>query len=399
MRRSQFLAALAAISLIPAHTSAMSWCANPLIVHEWGVHVFNAQGGTRSGVSPILPSYFHHAPTRSQAVGGPVRDMPADSGTRFLPVLHFYSPRGMGSGPIPFGLEVGVPHGHATHWYPQVDAQRSATQANSAQAADARRALLAARSERQPPVFGVGGWPSVGSDPTRQLIWDHLSLTDSPLHSPADEHVPWVDQVRAFDSALWVNTLHQSERFVFYEGDTSEQAPIVITRGPSDAPGHRHLILRNQSADEVHDVLFLHQEESAQFGFLVPAIPAGQSAAFVLEEHPIAELQAMRATWRARLIDTHEPSPPTEASWNPCEMTRDPAIPVETASGHALYAHEVDAILDAWDARFFGAGTRIVYRESVSTLDREMPLSLYTDMYHHIVLRRLGLGLIDEVTF
>ena len=207
-----------------------------------------------------------------------------------------------------------------------------------------------------------------------------------------------MDRVRAFDSALWVNTLHQSERFAFYEGATTEQAPIVITRGPTDAPGHRHLILRNRSADDVHDVLFLHQEGDAHFGFLVPAIPAGQSAGFVLEDHPITDMRAMRSAFRARLIDASEPSPPTQASWNPCEMMRDPAIPVETASGHALYAHEIDAILEAWDARFFGQGTRIVYRESVQTLDRETPLSLYTDMFHFIVLRRLGLGLMENVT-
>ena len=393
MRRSQFLLALAALSLVPTQTSAESWCANPLIVHEWGVHVFNAGGGTRSGVSPRLPSYFHHIPTRPQAVGAPVRDMPADGGMRELPVLHFYAPGSRGA--IPLGLEVGVTHGRATHWYPQVDAQRTAAEANSAEALRARAALLATRRARQPD--GVS--PSVTSDPTRQLIWDHLSLTPQPLHRRAEEHVPWVDRVRAFDSALWVNTLHQSERFVFYEGETSEQAPIVITRGPTDAPGHHHLILQNRSTDEVHDVLFLHQEGEAHFGFLVPAIPAGQSAGFILEDHPIPDMQALRTSWRARLVDAHEPSPPTEASWNPCEMMRDPAIPVETAAGHQLYTHEVDAILEAWDTRFFGGGTRIVYRESVSTLDREMPLSLYTDMFHHIVLRRLGLGLMENVSF
>lgn len=393
MRRKEFLLTLAALALIPAPTSAESWCANPLIVHEWGVHVFNAHGGTR-GISPILPSYFHNTPTRAQAVGAPVREMPADGGARLLPVLHFYSPH-WGSGAIPLGLEVGVAHGQATHWYPQVDAQRTASEANSTEASRARDALLAARRERQPFATQT----ALPSDPTRQLVWDHLSLTSQPLHTRAEEHIPWVDRVRAFDSALWVNTLHQSERFVFYEGDTTEQAPIVITRGPSDAAGHRHLILHNRSTDAIHDVLFLHQEGASHFGFLVPSIPAGQSAGFMLEDHPIEDMQAMRTTWRARLIDAQAPSPPTEVSWNPCEMMRDPAIPVETASGHQLYAHEVDAILEAWDARFFGGGTRIVYRESVSTLDREMPLSLYTDMFHYIVLRRLGLGLMEGVTF
>jgi hypothetical protein len=76
-----------------------------------------------------------------------------------------------------------------------------------------------------------------------------------------------------------------------------------------------------------------------------------------------------------------------------CVMMRDPAIPTTTAEGHRLYAHEVDAILDVWAGTFFGSpGTTIVYREDPAYLDRAMPLSIYTDMYNHVKLRRLGLA-------
>jgi hypothetical protein len=80
-------------------------------------------------------------------------------------------------------------------------------------------------------------------------------------------------------------------------------------------------------------------------------------------------------------------------------MQRNPAVPVDRAADHRLYAAEIDVVLDAWGARFFDAqGTTIVYREDIAQLDAAMPLSLYTDMQHHVQLRRLGLALVENLT-
>jgi hypothetical protein len=79
-------------------------------------------------------------------------------------------------------------------------------------------------------------------------------------------------------------------------------------------------------------------------------------------------------------------------------MQRDPAQPAENAEGHALYAHEADAILRVWGARMFDRdGTTIVYREDGRYLDEVMPLSVYTDMYHFPLVRRAGLALWENV--
>jgi hypothetical protein len=79
-------------------------------------------------------------------------------------------------------------------------------------------------------------------------------------------------------------------------------------------------------------------------------------------------------------------------------MMRNPAVPVEHAEGHRLYAQEVDAMLDVWGASFFDAqGTTITYREDTAYLDQEMPLSIYTDMYNFVLLRRAGLAVWSHV--
>jgi len=64
----------------------------------------------------------------------------------------------------------------------------------------------------------------------------------------------------------------------------------------------------------------------------------------------------------------------------------------------ALSGCEAGVVLDAWGARFFDApGTTLVYREDVAQLDEVMPIAVYTDMYHYVVLRRLGLALVEGV--
>ena len=80
-------------------------------------------------------------------------------------------------------------------------------------------------------------------------------------------------------------------------------------------------------------------------------------------------------------------------------MGRDPALPVEAAAGHRLYPGEVDTLLGAWGARLFDQpGTTVVYREDAAALDAAMPLAIYADMFHFVVLHRAGLALWEHVT-
>jgi len=362
------------------------------------VQSFDASGAPANAAS--MPSWFHRTGT-SGATGSPAtRNLPADSGMRALPVLHFYS-GGSLSSPIPVGVEVGFRHGDARLWYPEVDARRNASEANSPAALGDRAALLRTREART-PFSGAADRAPVPSDPTRQLIWDRLLLTSQPQHTAHASHAPWVNALREFD-AMWVNGAHESERFVFYEAGTSERVPLTVTRGDSWRPDHRHLILHNTGTRAVHDVFITRREGRNVYVFFAPSIPAGRSAGFVLEDHRVASSDLVAQTrdrLRQRLVDSSQPAPPTNYRWDmdDCTMTRDPSVPVERAEGHRLYAHEVDAMLDVWAPNFFEKpGTTITYREDEAYLDQEMPLSIYTDMYNFVLLRRAGLAVWSHV--
>lgn len=367
--------------------NAESWCAYPLWVHEWGVQAFDDNG--RRVVPVNLPSYFHRsAPNRNNPT--PVRHMPPDTGTRALPVLHFYSAGTMGSGDIPLGIEVGFTRGDASAWYPQVDRRRTLAQTRTHGAVAGHERLVRTRRGLDPMRASR---PRVQSDPTRQLFWDRLTLNRAPAHARQTSNVPWVDHLRDFESALWVNGASESERFVFYESNSRENVALHVRRGPTYASGRRHYVLENVIGHDVHDVFVTHREGHQTYVFYAPRIPAGRSAGFVLEDHAVQESAQARA--KTLWVDAAQPTAPTTYSWGSagCVMSRDPAVPVETAEGHRLFEQEVDAILRIWARTFFDRpGTSIVYREDNAYVDAMMPLSLYTDMYNFIKLRRLSLA-------
>lgn len=396
--RAALAAALATLTLSSAGPArAELWCADPLYVHEWGVHVVSGNGGPTAALA--VPGWFH-SPWDPKPPEGPVpvRQLPADSGIRALPVLHFYGETHYGP-TIPIGIEVGFRDGPALSWFPAVDLLRDAQLANGPVAQAARAKLVADRLARQ-NRFQAG--PTLPSDPTRQLVWDRLDLVAAPPTSPRGTDVAWVQAARNLDRALWVTAPRETERFVYYEAKTSEKAPLVLRRGDTFGPGRRHYIIDNKGSFPVHDVMVIHREGTRVFVFEAPMIPPGAYAGFLLEDH-LAKDPAAATVQRMKVLltDRDQPAPPTDVRWGPndCVMSRDPAIPVEEASGHRLYAAEVDLILGAWKARFFEQpGTTIVYREDAAALSAAMPLSIYTDMYHDVRLRRLGLALLSNVT-
>lgn len=373
-------------ALSPGTAAARSWCAPPLFVHEWGVQAFDSSGAPQSPTA--LPSWFHRAANPAAQAPPPVRHMQPDQGIRFLPVLHFYAD---GSRSIPVGIEVGFTRGDASVWYPQVDARISAAQANGPAAQQARAQLLQARSAR------AQGQPQpTGPDPTRQLRWDHLTLTPAPAISPHRSRAPVIRNLRAVDG-LWVNGATESERFVFYEATTRERVALRVTRGDEWAPGRRHLILHNDGAHPVHDVFLTHRERGRVYVIFAPQIPAGRSAGFILEEHLVARRDRTAQT-RGRLRTRLLESLPRQTGAADCVMMRDPAVPVESARSHRLSSEEIDVIDSVWGSTFFDRrGTTIVYREDTAYLDSVMPLSIYTDMHSFPVLNRAGLVVWNEV--
>ena len=237
------------VLLLPNLAHARSWCANALWVHEWGVQAFDTAGAPTNPIP--LPAWFHRRATPPIGIA-PVRNLPPDTGMRTLPVLHFYSPRGQG--PIPLGLEVGFRRGEAAIWYPQVDHRNLARDANSRRAAQARAQLVAAR-EALDPLRGPRTPAAIVEDPTRQLIWHDLSLRSQPAQRPHASSTDWVDALRGFDDALWVNRGTESERFVFYEAPTREPVALRLERGSTWRSDNRHVVIHNRGSHDVHDVI------------------------------------------------------------------------------------------------------------------------------------------------
>lgn len=359
--------------------TAESWCAAPLVAHEWGVTVLHPQGGTVERIE--LPEHFHtqHEGTTSER---PVRSLPPDSGERDLPVLHFYTTQPF-SERVPIGLEVGFVHGAASAWYPRVSRLIDATQANGIEANALRQTLLVQRAQRKPLVPA----PPPQADPTKQLHWDHLLLTPKPVGTPAAAQEPWLDRARALPGALWVNGPAESERFVFYEADTRESPALVIEAGDSGETDH--FVLRNTSDWDVFDVVFVHDGRT----WTAPRIPAGKTAGFLLRA-PYDPAQTR--TW----LDERwtDPAGAPVSDWTrTCTMMRDPALPADTSVGHRLYAPEIEVLWSAWADRLLEGGrTRLLYRESPAALDAVMPLALYTDMFHDPSLHRLGVVVVED---
>ncbi|TNF33352.1 MAG: hypothetical protein EP329_08395 [Deltaproteobacteria bacterium] len=400
MRHRTFALPLAALTfavLAGGGAHAKSWCANPLWVHEWGVHVFDRDGGPAEG-TPI-PAYFH---TRAEARQGdvPVRELPPDSGIRDLPVVHFYA-AGMRFDTVPVGLEVGFTRGAASAWFPAADRVRAAAVANAPASTVARTQLLAQRGVRATDRrTWDGDAPAMPPDPTRQLVWSRLDLAKKPAFTPAASGVPWVKAARELD-ALWVNGGGESERFVFYEGRTVERVPLALRRADGWAPDARRYVLANTGAHPVHDVFLVHNEADAAYVFTAATVPPGGEVSFTLDALAVRDRGAATAdVLRARLVDPQAAAPPERYDWDhdSCVMGRDPAVPVEEAADHHLYRGEVDLLLGVWGRRFFEQpGTTVVYREDTAYLDAVMPLSVYTDMFNFVVLHRAGLAVWEHV--
>lgn len=347
--------------------AAKSWCAYPLFVHEWGVHVFDASGRSQDGRAELLPSWFLGPESvRPRGAGGAVRDLPRDSGERDLPVVHFYSPHAPRMAElkvpvsIPVALEVGFAEGAATRWFPAVDALKPAD----------------------------GGAP--------QLVWERLDLVVNATTTPKKTDLPWILEARALPS-LWVQGRSAAERFVFYEGKTREAVPLALARAPDWTATKRRYALTNRGRFAIHDIHVVHREPQASFLVRVARLDPGQSTTFSLDDQRVADVRREGLkSLRAALVDPKVLAAPTEYDWSQdrCVMQRDPAVPFAKADGHTLYAAEADLVLGVWGERFFGgpAGTNIIYREDAAALDALMPLAVYTDMMNFVVLHRAGLA-------
>ncbi len=405
--RNLLLSGLATLALGTA--LARSWCARPLVVHEWGVEVFDAKGNREL---PDLPPFLHTPAALPKGpvtrFSPPVREMPADSGERDKPILYFYL--GEREEEAPVALSLCFAYGVPSAWYPQADqvcagfreapddstlgkwiADLGSSDFKTREEASRKLvecgpalhlALESALAKAGDPEIKARLKTCLEGFAKPQLTWDHLKLSKAP---PAGIPLPgkelradhWVRQARQVDAAYVTNGV-EAERYVFYEGRTKEKSSVSCKGN----------FLTNHGTHPVHDlyvvckgsVLYVERLEPSTS---VKARPLEGDAS----RHLLERLQAGR------------PSPKEEDGMGKGVMMRKPCEAQGPTTESWLFPKEAEALLAIWEKDFFqGEGARLIYREDVSALDEAMPLAIYTDMFHFIKLNRAGLVLVKGVS-
>ena len=441
-------------ALVGAMTGAAfgNWDAAPIDVHEWGVNTFDWDPD--EALVQELPDYFytHNRPGEMIAAPGQrVRDLPADSGIRTKPLLYFYVPERIGRGATEaqVGIEMRFAEGYANAWWPQVTRYR--TEEESLQAGppdieawkakameDRRKSLLennedgkarermeedlavyhALNNEEQiQRLLGIRAWElgaSFPEDQRMQLAWEHLTLHSElpenlalPGADLKDDH--WVKIARDVDAA-YVSNGKEVERYVFYEGKTSEEPAIALL--PADGGTRRspfgnwrggerkEVSIVNVGKHPIYDVIavYRNREKGILWTGYLPVMDPRVVALRVPDfEKPREEdelkisAEEFRRRTTDRLVENLTAGTPI-VSGN--VMMRDPARAQGPTQRHQLFQKEARGMERIWHDDFFQAeGLTVIYRESPAYLDEAMPLNIFTSMYWYIRLTRCGLVL------
>ncbi|MHB9134585.1 MAG: hypothetical protein ACYDBB_26225 [Armatimonadota bacterium] len=386
--------------------------AQPLVVHEWGVHVFDWQGNSR--ISGELPAFMYTdaKPGLPVPVAQHVKDLPPDSGMRFKPILYFY-PQGYRTDNVPVGVEVRFAFGHANAWWPQVSQYRTPAQVAQAVPVDWPAWQAMHRNRIFAPLT------KVPDDERFELVWYNLTLTPKappnlPLAGgdlPADH---WVQQAREVDSHF-VSNGKEAEKFLFYEGKTTEKPAFTILPPDGGVDDHYHLV--NVSDFPLYDVFAIYRDTKRGVVWMrylaeLPPVPTRlgdcgeQGTATQITALPIPDVahlpggtaaadQAVTTRARERLLEALTAG---EFYSVPVGDLRDPADFQPPTRMAQLYPAEARALEAIWHKDFFTAeGLTVLYRESPAYLDQAMPLRLFTDMHHFIKLSRCGLVLNQRI--
>lgn len=414
--------------------SAGNWHSLPMTVHEWGVNAFDWNADDR--LVQELPDYLYTDKKPGTPIAKPekrVRDLPADSGVRYKPILYFYTPEKYNiEKPPQVAVEMRFAFGHANAWWPQVNQYRTEEMTRRVEAPDwnawkqqalkkyerwvkanpnrpaaverweselaiynqlAERAQIAWLSNR----LRSRGTPDYPEDGRMQLIWDKLTLHNAvpegqslPGENLADDH--WVKVAREVDAA-YVSNGGEAERYLFYEGKTREQPAIAILPSRSGmkwlnwlAPSgdDREVAVVNVSEYAIYDVVAVYRDRDKGIRWtsympMLPALPRDQPK--------VDQVTALRVP------DFDQPTADDEIKLNPESFDRrtrgrlienltagyhydygdvtmrDPADPQPPTKMHQLFKKEAVALEKIWHDDFFES-------EGLTVLYRESPAYL-----------------------
>jgi len=429
-----------------------NWDAAPIDVHEWGVNTFDWNTG--KPLVQDLPDYLYTDKRPGASLPSPkqrVRDLPPDSGIRTKPLLYFYPSQRLGRGPsqAKVGIEMRFAYGYANAWWPQVNRYRTEEISQQGEASDwkswktgalenwKKRILqnnkdgkAAERWEKELAEYRKlnsedqikrlaqlrpwGKLPRFPEDGRMQLVWEEITLHPKiptgqvlPGEGLGEHH--WVKIARDVDAA-YVSNSKETERYLFYEGKTSEEPAIAllpanggsrhINYGRTQGDKREEISLVNVGEHTLYDVMAIYRD--VEKGILWTAhLPVMQPRTVALripdfnaprEDDNLKLLpEDFQRRTSERLIENLTVGTPVVAS----NITmRDPADRQGATQRHQLFRKEALGLKKIWHDDFFEAdGFTLIYRESPEYLDEAMPLNIFTSMYWHIRLSRCGLVL------
>ncbi len=302
--------------------------AQEFTAHEWGTFT-SVQGadGVQMDWNPLavseLPKFVYERSRAGAKRGLVLAGKTAATVCRQrleTPVIYFYSDKARS-----VAVSVGFPQGQVTEWYPQESA------------ADLSPLRTAARAAKVPALH----WAKVDILPKGESADAVLPQEKSGSHYYA---------ARATDAALLRvaadDKKAEVEKFLFYRGTGSFQAPLTVTLDSADAT---RVTLKNSGAEVLRDLFVCHAQGGAVSWEKVASLAPGASVTVV------AAADAAQKRSREMLATALRAS----------------------LTERGLFAKEAAAMVQTWEDSWLGEpGLRVLYTLPRAWTDRTLPLAI-----------------------
>lgn len=290
---------------------------NALVVHEWGT--FTSLAGADGLAVPWLPlsgpddlpCFVKRTPVFNKlSLAGRIR--------METPVLYFYSER-----PAQVSVDVRFPHGLITEWYP-----------------DARVTPKDPKGipERHESPGGRIEWPSVQVRASR-------SAGEAEPRFPVEPGASHYYAARNTDANPVAVEIEgganaQQDRFLFYRGAGSFDAPVAVTATTDNTVRIRSVTASGAGVP----ALILFENREGRIGYRLQGPLNGE-------------------------VTLRRPKPDASVG-DVISVLRDWLV------RHGLFAKEAQAMIDTWRDSWFEEGSRLLYIVPPETVEAELPLSI-----------------------
>jgi hypothetical protein len=327
------------------------------IAHEWGTFT-SVQGanGIQMQWNPFvatdLPRFVYNRalPTGRGENGGKVFPDTKSALMSYVrmetPVIYFYSTKGFTA-----DVQVEMPHGRITEWYPRATRVGPSFTTNKAEAKEASRSLIEWK--------GLTVLPRDTKEITsRKLIREKAG---SHYYEAREVDANFVRMPSPYESGGF-----EYERDLFYRGVGFFRAPLTVQL----ADGEQYLQLSTTNTEPMTD-LFVLTIRNGMAGYQrIDRVDNKITRSVKLDNTPLAPLSDVRA-----------------------RLMREMASALE---GQGLYAKEAKAMVNTWKDQWFEEeGTRVLYLLPRSWTDQALPLTVSPKPSHVV---RVMVGRAEMIT-